>query len=430
MWSVFLWQQLFESRSGGTPFCAFGGDDCAALWDGPFASAVHSATGIPVAGWGLLWGLLATFFPAVGVFAKGERRASWMACSTLVGLVGAVGVLALLGVSAVEGGFCSSCALTYGLTLLYAIVACRGPALAALRQEPAKVLATSAVALALGWLTLLLPGGRTPENLERAGLQAVAAAGDVQGSDGARQTADRRPLPDAEQFLAGLEPDMRQGIADSIGILGKSATPELAEPDHFTLGSSGSPVRFTEWTDVLCGHCATLHATFEYFVETLPEEEFALVSRHFPLDGNCNRHLQVRGPESVRCLAAKAQICIEPTGHGFTYAGALFRAQRGLDAAQVYALAGPFMGRSELETCVASPATEARLAFDVDEAWKFEPEGTPLVLIDGRQGTHFGPFLYTLALTGGQTDHPALALLPPADPEVVANWGDHSGHDH
>ena len=74
------------------------------------------------------------------------------------------------------------------------------------------------------------------------------------------------------------------------------------------------------------------------------------------------------------------------------------------------------MSRPELERCVASPEVAQELAEDVDYAWEFEPDGTPLVLVNGRRGTSFGPFLYAMVLTGGDPEHPAFEALPPPNP--------------
>lgn len=431
VWAVFLWFQLLDSRSGGTPVC-LGGSDCTALWDGPFSAAMHGWTLLPVAGWGVLWGLLATVFPTLAVFRRG-RTEPLVGAVALVALAGVFGVLALLAVSAQEGLFCFNCSLTYALTAIYAAVALPR-SLSALSAHRLPALGLAAAGLAAGWLLLLAPGRATPKNLERSGLEAVAeAAAEGERSGGGDSVAS---MPSLEDFLAELDPALHQGIADSLAILERSPTPELAAPTHFTLGAEGATVRFTDWTDVLCGHCANLHQTFEYFRQTLPANSFSLESRHFPLDGNCNQYLQIRGEESVRCLAAKAQICVEPTGHGFEYSAALFRLQGQLDNGLIYQAAEPFVDRASLGACVTSPETAARLAEDVDEAWKFRPRGTPLVLVDGRQGTHFGPFLYALALAEGRTDHPGFALLPAANPEVVeatieGHAGDsHEGHDH
>jgi serine/threonine-protein kinase len=65
---------------------------------------------------------------------------------------------------------------------------------------------------------------------------------------------------------------------------------------------------------------------------------------------------------------------------------------------------------------VESPATDARLQEDIRLASSYEVEGTPLVLVNGRKGTSFGPFLYAMVLTRGSPDHPSFAALPPPNP--------------
>jgi serine/threonine-protein kinase len=120
--------------------------------------------------------------------------------------------------------------------------------------------------------------------------------------------------------------------------------------------------------------------------------------------------------DPVRCLAAKAKICLEGKEGAVAFTAALFRRQRGLQTDQVFALAEPYMPRPALEACVSSPATASRLADDVSLASRTDPDGTPIVLVNGRRGTSFGPFLYAMVLTGGEADHPAFAGLPPPNP--------------
>ena len=50
------------------------------------------------------------------------------------------------------------------------------------------------------------------------------------------------------------------------------------------------------------------------------------------------------------------------------------------------------------------------------EATRHEFEGTPLVLVNGRKGSAFGPFLYAMVLTEGRPDHPAFGALPAPKP--------------
>src|SRR5688572_19008295 len=66
LWALVLWSELLLARAGSTPFCTVDAQiDCLRVWDGPFASAVHRLTRIPVAGWGVAWGLVAAALPLV-----------------------------------------------------------------------------------------------------------------------------------------------------------------------------------------------------------------------------------------------------------------------------------------------------------------------------------------------------------------------------
>jgi hypothetical protein len=118
----------------------------------------------------------------------------------------------------------------------------------------------------------------------------------------------------------------------------------------------------------------------------------------------------------VRCLAPRVQICLEGRPGAQALAGALFAEQRTLTAERVYALASAQAPRAELEACAAAGETARKLADDVALAGLYEPEGTPVVLVNGREGAAFPPFLYAIVLARGWPDHPAFAGLPPPRP--------------
>ncbi|MEM7585603.1 MAG: thioredoxin domain-containing protein [Acidobacteriota bacterium] len=431
LWSIFLWSELLKARAGAKPFCGFGESaDCGSLWSAAFATTVHQTTGLPVAGWGLVWGLVATLLPLIALaYAHLPERAGaarsgidWVAGG------GVVGVAVLLAASAQERLFCSSCALTYVLTLAYGAVVLYG-----MRRHPRARLVPGAMwagGLSLvAFLVLLYPGLRTPKSLQANERQALAAAAmtqqaaqEAEAGGGMSFDKDAR----LNELLAGLPPQALQGISDSLEVYRRSAyfTPE--QPRTVTLGQLGAPVLITEFTDMLCGHCATLHQTLAYLATLVPPSAFFVDARHFPLDGNCNRHLTVRGEESVRCMAARAQLCLEPTGRLFEASGELFKNQKGLTADDVYRLTAPFIERAELDQCMAAEDTATKLRQDVDYAWRFRPTGTPLVLVNGRQGTQFGPFLFAMILSEGRADHPAFNVLPPPRPPEPG----HEGHMH
>jgi serine/threonine-protein kinase len=77
-------------------------------------------------------------------------------------------------------------------------------------------------------------------------------------------------------------------------------------------------------------------------------------------------------------------------------------------------------GRVALAACMASPDTQAKLLADIQWAEEHGIQGTPLVLVNGRQAAAFPAFLYALVLAGGDPGHPAFAALPPPTPQKTA----------
>ena len=59
-----------------TNACHAGKLDCSAIWNGAFASAVHRLTGLPIAGWGLVWSAAFYCRFQLGVAIGGGRRSS------------------------------------------------------------------------------------------------------------------------------------------------------------------------------------------------------------------------------------------------------------------------------------------------------------------------------------------------------------------
>ena len=72
------------------------------------------------------------------------------------------------------------------------------------------------------------------------------------------------------------------------------------------------------------------------------------------------------------------------------------------------------MKRADLEACLASPETNRKLSEDIAYAMLFSPQGTPLVLINGKEAAALPSFLLAMAFTGANPDSPAFAALPPS----------------
>lgn len=94
----------------------------------------------------------------------------------------------------------------------------------------------------------------------------------------------------------------------------------------------------------------------------------------------------------------------------------LFDAQRDLSVDKVWQALAPIADRKTLEACMASAETQKRLDADIAAATANHLEGTPLVLLNGKEVKPFGPILYALSLTGGKTKSAAFRSLPPPRP--------------
>ena len=415
LWSLFLWSQLLLSRSGGTPFCPLGeAATCGALWDASFSRGVHAWTGLPIAAWGVAWGLAAAALPifVLMTLAESGSAATLVTACRVTAAGGVVGVFVLGGVAASAGLFCGGCFATYILVAGYAGIALFGwqhLGVPDLSRGAAQAFGT----LAAVYLVLLYPGRATPASAGEVGRQAVAqSAPATPGAPAAGPAASGSP---AASFLASLAPGLRQTLADAMLQHRAGIALPLPQP-RALIGEAKAPVRITEFTDVLCDHCAQLHETIGE-IERRASGTFNLEPRQFPLDASCNPAVQ-RSGSPIRCLAAKTQICMEGREGAFEYSGALFAKQKTLTESDVFALAEPHMKRAELEACVASGETKKKLADDVALALRYEPDGTPLVLVNGRKASAFAPFLYALVLTGGRNDDPAFAALPPGNPNA------------
>jgi serine/threonine-protein kinase len=419
LWSLFLWAELVLVRSGGSSFCGFGGKlDCEAIWTGAFASTVHRFTGLPIAGWGLAWSAAAFLLPLAALLRRAEAK-NPVPLGTgvrFVGLAGILSVALMIAASAIAGSFCLGCVVTYVVVGAYGFISL-------LQWRPAGFpLAFRGFLLAAGafgaaFLLLLYPGLHTPKSSGEAGRKAVseAVAQAGSGSLSAGGTGNAQSDKILADLIASLEPPLKQTFADSLAIY-RAAQPQRVRPPRALVGSDLAPVRITEFTDILCEHCAGLQETLQTLRESSPPGSFSVDARQFPLDGRCNPFVGQTKGDDVRCAAAKARICMEPTGKEPQFAAALFAAQKGLTRGKVFEIAAPFMPRPALTACMDSAATRAKLEEDITAAGTFDSDGTPIVAINGRKGTSFGPFLYAMILTRGNPEHPAFEALPPGDP--------------
>lgn len=441
--AAFLWQQLLVSRAGGTPACGFGEEGaCGALWDSAFASTVHRLTGVPVAGWGLVWGFVALLLPLLALARP--TSSALRAGIRWVALGGVLATVVLAGVSVAQGIFCLGCVATYALSLAYAGVAFRGLGGGVLPRPAAPGLGWALGATALVFLVLLLPGLRTPQSatdsLRRVVGQTQPTSTPVPESQARDATSVPSPpaLGDEEDeatrealraeidrtirdFVLQLDAQSQQVLADALYVYRNSPIIPAYEP-RVVLGPQDAPIRITDFTDVLCPACAELHASFEVLEQAIPSGTFTLEPRHFPLDGRCNSLIPQERPEPIRCLGAKALICLEQVDEPGVLARIqkrIFEAQQRLDETVLYSFTDPHIEREDLQRCMESAETKTKLEDDIRWAELHQIQGTPLVLLNGRKASSFGPFLYVILLNRGNAEHPAFNQLPPPGSRVT-----------
>src|SRR5258707_2307860 len=303
--ALFQWMELVLVRSGGQSICNINQTiNCEAVWNSQFASRIHDLLGLPVAGLGMVWGLTAFGASCLLVY-RALSGASVRLPSAVIRLVGGVGLLASL-VLALEsfraGALCLTCLGTITLVVLYDLVAWKllPQPLSAMRQELKPALAWSAGLAIASYFLLLGPGLATPH--AKSNLGQV----DPVGSSTSEGNTDS-----LKAYLSGLSKPEQQAVSTSLATYRRSPAPELRNfPVRRRLGPANAPVKFVEFTDIRCSHCAQLLEVMKQIEKVVPSDRISIEARNFPLDAACNPALKGSDGTGMRCLGAKAQICL------------------------------------------------------------------------------------------------------------------------
>ena len=153
--------------------------------------------------------------------------------------------------------------------------------------------------------------------------------------------------------------------------------------------------------------------------QAVPQGKFSIEARNFPLDGACNPAVAVSRPNSLSCLGAKIQICLEGAKDFWQLRERLFAEQASLTKERMLEIASQGLtSRAALDKCLASPETDAKLREDISYAMKFSPRGTPIVLINGREGPFVPTFLFAMAMANANPNSSAFSKLPPASSQL------------
>jgi uncharacterized membrane protein len=405
--ALFQWSQLVTLGEGGSTVCGVSEKlNCETVWSSPFASAVHERLGMPVAALGLVWGVVAVGLAALYLAWRSSGHTVRPAVNGLrltagAGLAATV-VFALA--SASTGVFCPTCLGTYALVAAFAAVTWRGLPGPLLPQagEWGRALTWSGGFALAAYVALLAPGLSTvkPPSGPSASL-ASAPTSDAPGS--------------LESYLRGLSREEQQAVSDALSLYRQDKPLPARSPARRRHGPVDAPVKMVEWTDSKCPHCKSLVEALATLKKRVPEGKLSLEARQYPLDGTCNPALPPRHSDGtgVRCVAAKAQICLEEAPDFWELREKLFAAQALLNPELVKSIASSgSVSRETLEACLTSPETTRKLEDDVAYARQHDLHGTPLVVINGREALPIPAFLYALVMAGGDANAQAFRALP------------------
>jgi len=410
--SIFQWVELRSVEAGGTAVCSINATvNCETVWTSPFAQRLSGLTGLPVAGLGVVWGIAA----AVCATALLWRARSGLPVRPAVlpvrtvGIVAALACITLVAGSFSAGALCLTCLGTYVLVLGYAGVALAAlpGAFAPASGEWARALGLPATVTAVCWGILLLFAPSRP-----SGALPPRSASKSRGTS-----------KDVSQFLASRPASEKQALSDALASFAR--TPAPTQPDllpraRVLKGPADAPVHLVEWTDILCPHCRHLNDAVEELQAAVPQGRLAVEPRQYPLDGACNPDVPQKG-DGLRCAGSLALICLEKAPDFWSLRDKLFAAQKTLTRESLLTIASSgSVSRGQLEACMASPETTAKLLDDIKYAGLYNPTGTPIVVINGKPAYASPVFLYALTMASGDPTAPVLtSALPPARRPVV-----------
>ena len=404
--SVVQWGALLDVQSGKEAFCNLGeGLDCATVWAAPAAKELHARTGVPVAGWGLVWGLGA-LWGAVAVWIarqRGRSDAAWVGVVRIFALAGAVGAIFFFSLSLTMGAWCLTCVGTYVLVGIYGAWAFglvpRKPA-----ERRVQPWLMSLGLVLTGYLAVLWPGLKTP--VEPVGVLSDGPTSPL-GAQALRQFLRELPEASRRALWRALVEYRNQRVVDG----SRFGTRRVDGPAH-------APTHIVDFFDILCVHCGRLNQAMNQVKKRAPKGSFRREARLFPLDAECNPKLtgQNRDRPGTRCAGARLLICLEDHASYASVKDRFFREQSILDAERVFRIAeeGSGLTRAELEACVRAPETDQKLLEDIEYAWLYKLRGTPLVVLNGKKGSAAGPFIFAMILAGGDAAHPAFEALAPS----------------
>ena len=446
--AIFQWMELIVAQRGGSLSCSINATfNCAAVWQAPFAKSIHAMTKVPVAGWGLIWSIGA-LWAALRLTSAALRREAAENHALGVRLFAIAGVLSSLllgGVSFAAGAVCITCIATYWLVLVYSVCAylINSPIKPSQPSLLLSELPKVALAVSGAYLLSFYPGTKTPQKAALALEQFVATRDSVDektpptpsaSAGNAALPPENQPAPPktVEELVGQFPPSSKQALSDALTRIRAQKKPTgKVWPTRFYKGNPQAGAKFVEFTDIKCGHCARLALELKELEKIVSPSKFHVEPRQFPLDYECNKSVApgMSDGTGVRCMAAKALICLEEKPEYWSVQLEMFKLGPSLTKEKIVELAAPhYQGSATLESCIDSAKTQKKLEDDISYAMQYDLHGTPLVLLNGKEVQPIGALLFALMLAEGNLDAPAFKSLPPPSPAAFRD--PHEGHAH
>jgi uncharacterized membrane protein/predicted DsbA family dithiol-disulfide isomerase len=338
---------------------------CAQAYLSPYGSFL----GVPVALAGVLFFLLILLIVAIGGRPSSSVRDSVPAYVFALSTIGVAFALYLAWASYIQlKTFCVLCAVTYASVIALFIISGGATTL------PMTTLPRRAVR---DLRTLL----SSPVPLIVALLYIVGAASVI------ASFPDEAPRAQAPAPIAALtEPQRAELFAwwDLQPRVDMSAPPE------------GVKVLMVGFSDFQCPHCRTAHETYRGLTAKYAgSTEVRLLSRHFPLEGECNSNAP-NGNHMAACEAAAAVVMAQQTGKASAMQDWLYEHQMTLTPASVREAAKDVGGIQDFDAGYAKALEEVRA--DARLGGQLGVTSTPTFFLAGRKLQGIAPAEYIDAL--------------------------------
>ena len=150
-----------------------------------------------------------------------------------------------------------------------------------------------------------------------------------------------------------------------------------------TWGREDAKIAVVEFSDFQCPFCRIAAFNIRPYLQEF-RNDVKFVYKYYPLDNSCNKYLEAPMHPNA-CIAAQAAVCAQQKGKFWEVHDAIFKNQNKISKEFLLGIAGKNgIEKGWMETCMASPETQATLEKDIELAHHIYLNGTPSVIVNKR----------------------------------------------